>query len=310
MPKSKLKYQPNHESLIATRNFFATIFGSKYPTFRILLLVILFIIISGWLPELLSELLSQIVLIPSIKILSTEVSIARMIQWVICLLIIGYFIFGIKRLNKYFSPLVVNVDENPQPVKSLLVFLSPIGTISEAEKSFFREIIPEANNIDKREQIIKILSKNSKIIHAFRVVFDKNWSWAMPVKAIEYHKNWLEYLYVITSTQTHNDFDNFTKLINLFFPESNFYISEYPEGTTGINFSDVKAIYDQVNAFFDEMKKKKLKDSEILVDVTGGLVTTSIGAVMATLTRGRSAEYVSTIDRRVRTYDITYSEED
>jgi hypothetical protein len=132
----------------------------------------------------------------------------------------------------------------------------------------------------------------------------------MPVKAIEYHKNWLEYLYVITSTQTHNDFDKFTALIKLFFPESKFYISEYPEGTTGIDFSDVKAIYDQVNAFFDDMKDKKLKDSEILVDVTGGLVTTSIGAVMATLTRGRSAEYVSTIDKKVRTYDITYSEED
>ena len=310
MRKSKLKYQPNQESLIATRNFFSTIFGSKYPTFRILLLVILFIIISGWLPELLSELLSQIVLIPSIKILSTEVSIARMIQWVICLLIIGYFIFGIKRLNKYFSPLVVNVDENPQPVKSLLVFLSPIGRISEAEKNFFKERIPEANNIDKREQIIEILSNNSSIIHAFRVVFDQNWSWAMPVKAIEHHRNRLKFLYVITSTQTHNDFPYFISLLNLFFSPREFDIVEFPRGTTGIDFSDVKAIYDQVNAFFDDMKDKKLKDSEILVDVTGGLVTTSIGAVMATLTRGRSAEYVSTIDRRVRTYDITYSEED
>jgi len=87
-------------------------------------------------------------------------------------------------------------------------------------------------------------------------------------------------------------------------------IIEYPESTTGIDFSDVKAIYNQVNAFFNDMKEKKLKDSDILVDVTGGLVTTSIGAVMATLTRGRSAEYVSTIDKKVRTYDITYYEED
>ena len=141
MRKSKLKYQPNHESLIATRNFFATIFGSKSPTFRVLLLVILFIIISGWLPELLSEMLSQITSIPPIKIFSIEITLARLIQLIICILIIVYFILGIKKLNQYFSPLVVHVEENPQQVTSLLWFLSPIGKISEAEKSFFREIV-------------------------------------------------------------------------------------------------------------------------------------------------------------------------
>jgi len=305
MSKSKTKYQPNHESLIATRNFFATIFGSKNPTFRILLLVILFIIISGWLPEVLSELLTYI-----IKILSIEISFARMIQLVICFVIIGYFIFGIKRLNKYFSPLVVNVDENPQLVKSLLVFLSPIGGITDAEIKF----IKDNKNIDinSREDIIKTLSSNKDLIEKFRKddAFNKYWSWAMSVKAIEHHLGRLENLYVITSTQTHNDFDNFKKLIEMFFPSSNLNIIEYPESTTGIDFSDVKAIYNQVNAFFNDMKEKKLKDSDILVDVTGGLVTTSIGAVMATLTRGRSAEYVSTIDKKVRTYDITYYEED
>ncbi len=84
-------------------------------------------------------------------------------------------------------------------------------------------------------------------------------------------------------------------------------IIEYKKG--GIDFQDVKEIFNTIEEIYRELAQEDIKEKEIIVDVTGGQVPTSIGAAMATLSRGRQFQYVSTKDKSIILYDIGYFED-
>lgn len=295
----KTKYQLGHESLIATRNIISSIFGTKNPTLSVIIIALCVFLISDWFPETISYILNQL-----FKSSPNPDLIAIILKIIFLIIFILALIIFLRRIGVIFSPITVVVDNNPPRAKVLLIFLSPIGpqTLADARKQKVQNLLNIKNN---NLQNFEVEKKN------FLSEFS-SWSWEMPRLAIETHKDRLEKLYVLPSRESYYDFDYFKNIISLIFHDKKFEIELWPTNTKGVDFSDIKEIFDLVNRFYDEMRTtmKGIKENDIMIDITGGLVTTSVGAALATLTRGRAAEYVSTIDKIVRTYDITYSEED
>lgn len=122
MKMKRPKYQPSAESVIAFRNFLATILGQKYLVPLIFILLILFILVSAWLPELLTSFFSE-----NIKIF---IQIATVALFFLILIIYG------NKAKKFLSPIKVLADDNNPPIaKVLLIFLSPLGGPGNTRRS-------------------------------------------------------------------------------------------------------------------------------------------------------------------------------
>lgn len=122
MKMKRPKYQPSAESVIAFRNFLATILGQKYLVPLIFILLILFILVSAWLPELLSSIFPE--------------KLTKYIELVtIALFFLILIIYG-NKAKKFLSPIhVIADDKNPPIAKVLLIFLSPLGGPGNTRRS-------------------------------------------------------------------------------------------------------------------------------------------------------------------------------
>lgn len=298
MTKREAKYQPNAENIIAVRNLLASIFGTKNPTLKAVILAVLVFILAGWLPDTLSLLIGLL--------FKDNASFLLIIKAVIVVGLIIYFFKELKKVNIHFSPLEVRVEDNPAQAKVLLLFLSPIGPKDKADDRM--KLLDNLYNPSVDEET------NKKEVDKFMSDDFTRWPWYMPIKAIEKHLARLEIIYIITSKQTCPQYEYFQKLFDIYLKyygnSKKVELSLWPNDSDGEEFSDIRHIFNLVNSFYDEMYKHNYKNNDIIVDVTGGMVPTSIGATMATLAKGRTAQYVSTMDYKVRTYDLTYREED
>lgn len=196
----------------------------------------------------------------------------------ISLLILLFIGIQLKNALKYERGIEV-ISEEPGKVDVLAVFLSPLN----------RKLKPG--------HIEDALSNNE---------LDKNTlegtEWEMPIKAIEYHLDKLKSVYVFTSKQTTKLMPLFTETIKRLFPSIE--VVEYKPG--GIEFQDIKEVFESVEELYRNLKAKNIKEESILVDITGGQATNSIAAAIATLAIGRKFQYVSTRDKKIYCYDIGY----
>jgi hypothetical protein len=127
----------------------------------------------------------------------------------------------------------------------------------------------------------------------------------MPLKAIEYHQQRLEILYVFTSSGEMGS----TSLLALFKKVVGRLYPALPVRSViqdGINFEDVKQVFNVVESFYTRAKNDGYQESDIIVDVTGGQKPNSIGASIATLITGRKFQYISTGSKEVLAYDVWY----
>lgn len=229
----------------------------------------LIFIVTGWLPDGIAELLRGEWLESSYKL---TISLA-------ILFFIGY---TLKRALKHEGRIEV-ISEPPSRAKILALFLSPL----------FRNLKPK----DIEEAINKGDFSRNKLNGS---------EWEMPVIAIEYHSP--EVLYVLTSrgdVGTHNLMPLFETTIKNLFPSLK--IIEFKEG--GIEFEDIKEVFNSIDKLYEEAKSKGFKEDEIIVDITGGQKTNSIAAAVATLAIGRKFQYVSTRDKKLLSHDVGYFKE-
>jgi len=301
MRKKGSKYQPASESVIAARNFLATLFGQKYFAPVVFILLFLFVLVSGWLPETVASIFPH----------KTQMFI-KTGATVIFFIILVYY--GLKA-KKYLAPLqVITDDANPPIAKVLLLFLSPLGGQGNLRNHLLDDLYkivtdPEKNDKDKKDARDN-LQNNMKSPNP-------PWSWEMPAIAIAHHAPRLESVYVVPSEQTINDYDYFKKFVTVYFYGQKFgersindiVFNLWPKPTTGIRFDAIDKIFECVNGFYDRLNKIKIRPEDAVVDITSGMVPTSVGAAIATMTRGRQAEYVHTRDKKVISYDITYRED-
>lgn len=281
MPKERVAYQKSHENIIAIRNIISSIFGTKNPTLKAILFAMGVFIFAGWFPELLSSLFGLIFKNNEFTIISIKIAFL--------IFIISYFIYEIKKSNLFLSPLKVFVNEEPAPVKVLLIFLSKLN--------------------DKDLNTVKNLCE--KDISNFQDEYKANklytCSWHMPITAITHHLSSLEKVYVVASEQTIKSYKIFETLINKYFNKNDNFVALWPEESQGQDFSNIEQIFDIISNFY--IKMNNYNESDVLVDITGGLVITSVAASLAALATGRPVQYVSTMDMKVRTYELVYSQE-
>lgn len=201
---------------------------------------------------------------------------------IVSLAILLFIGFRLKKAIKYKGKIEVK-SETLSPVKVLAVFLSPL----------YRKL--KSNDI---EQALtnKTFSKDTLT----------GTEWEMVIRAIEHHSEKLKVLYVLTSQMTSPLIPLFKQVVNKLF--LSIEVREFKD--RGIEFQDIKEVFESVEELYNRVKEEGYKEEEIIVDVTGGQVTNSIAGAIATLTFGRKFQYVSTRDKKVISYDIGYFEEE
>lgn len=234
---------------------------------------ILIFIVAGWLPDGIAELFQK-------------ECISGVCKIVVSLSILFYIGLQLKKATKYSGKIEV-ISEPPHQAKALAIFLSVLSMQEDAQK---RQL----------EAIEKVLSDKDLL----QKEIEKT-SWYMPIIAIKYHEQSLKFLYVFTSSGKNPSsslMPTFKRVINTIFSGIN--VEEFPKG--GMDFENVKEVFEKVEEFYQEMKNKGLNENDIIVDITGGQKTNTIAAAISTLARGRKFQYVSTRDKKVISYDIGY----
>ena len=85
------------------------------------------------------------------------------------------------------------------------------------------------------------------------------------------------------------------------------------EFAIGVNFESIDEVAQSAIAAYESLRLRGFESHEIIIDVTGGQKTTSIGGALLSSARGIPIQYVSTKPdenegHRVRTYHISYSQ--
>jgi hypothetical protein len=153
---------------------------------------------------------------------------------------------------------------------------------------------------------------------------DLLWNWQMPLTAIHRHRGKLEKVVLICSDSKtsiggvhhfvrfcrryeglrHIEFLVYCRTSSprlLPVPEKNLGTKE------GFDFDSFEQLSGAVWGIIAELKKDGARESEIMIDFTGGKKVTSIVAASATFNRRIIAQYVNTRDMRVTGYDVILS---
>lgn len=260
--------------------------GIKHFNIWAILFVLSISLALSWFPDGLANLIEKRFSLGVIKL--SVASIIVMVIWLI--------------LRKYIvSQKIEVICEEPTPVRALAIFLSTLILYGEKKnrtspQELIETLIQSVNHTDL------INSQNTEEILA-------DTSWEIPLIVIRHHAPTLEYLYVITSSGnkgTTYQMELFTKTVNALFPKVK--VIELVKG--GVDFEDVKAVFQAVERFYTEVSAKGIKQENALVDITGGQKTTSVAGAIATLATGRRFQYVSTESKRVLAYDVGYFAQD
>lgn len=199
---------------------------------------------------------------------------------------------------------VMRQFDAPAKVRGLILFLSPPGkgrAILEEER--------EGPGFD------------SKTGEFFRYLQGPNRSaWQMPLEAIHYHRERIEYVVVITSADradgdpetddrargTWRDLDLFRDTVAR--------LDCSPELLTvdrcahGVDFENAALLVDAIEEAYQLLDGHGLSGRDVLIDITGGQKVATVAGAASALADGRLFQYVSTHDHRPRTYDVTYGD--
>ena len=211
----------------------------------------------------------------------------------------------------------VHVTSNPQPVRVLILFLSPPAVGSPDDRENQREIVDTLAGSVLDKQIRNRLGASP---------------WRMPVEAIAHHYMRLETVIVMPSTDgvalntgaaipngTYRHMAAFKSLIRRLTdgldrrPEV-LSLAEYLEDDAfeqGLGFEDIKQCVAVLNRLYQSLRRREVRERDILIDITGGQKPNSVaGAAAAITVPGREFQYISTHDKTVQAFDVTQVLED
>lgn len=235
-----------------------------------LLMVVLFFLGAGWLPDAVTNLL-----LPGGNTLAGVFQLTGSAA--------VFFTFGwiVARKVKEVQQVRV-ISAIPPSARNLIIFLStPNPDHMAAIKSSV-----ESGNVSPG-------------------IFTKT-SWEMPYLAIKHHAERLEELYVFTSSGargSHQLFDCFKTACKHLFP--GIIVQELDEH--GIDFEDIEIVHNKLDALYAAFDERNIYGpQDVMIDITGGQKPNSIAGAMATLSEGRRFQYVSKKDdsNQVLSYDL------
>jgi hypothetical protein len=224
------------------------------------------------------------------------------VQWFV---IIGFPVllaFMLRKTRAMTKDIIPEVEcelvdrESVQRVGCLILFLSPPGK----DKEQLQQWLDDANLKG---------SLNTRLA-------EMQGAWRMPFEAIALHSGRLKQVAVVCSSDmetkqdgTWRNFELFRKIIHhlLGTEEVNiFNAMKQLEDKDGVDFENADELVKLVNGVYRRFDELHHKDSDILVDITGGQKVPTIAGAAIALAEGRRFQYVSTRDYKVRLYNVTY----
>jgi uncharacterized DUF497 family protein len=255
--------------------------SKKRYSFSALKYLILSILVAAWLPDGIMLILNSI---------TEKLKISQMLLGIFVVIISILIIFGSYKKMKsiVLSRKIEVVREEAIKSKVLILFLSSIRNEDETRKI-----------IDGNVELDKLM-----------VELENN-QWKMPLIAINHHLPKLEKVIVLTSKAkstpgSDSNFKLFNDMINKFYKDRK--IKVIPK--KGLDFEDVKAVFEQIDDIYLELKKEQIKDRDVILDVTGGQKPNSVAGALATYVYDRKFQYISTNSKEVYSYDMVPVKED
>jgi hypothetical protein len=269
------------------KKFAESIVGSKNFGWLSVLYLCLYFIASAWFAEGVAKYIDYLLNGCGSAVVNYKLLISIFI-------IFSFWLFIANIVQGDNDKIVVNNDQS-LPVRRLVLFLSNFQKFAGNESS-----MSNSDGVTK-ESLEKALGDNS--FH-FNLLF--NTSWEMPFRAIQHHISKLQYIVLVASSggrRSSLESGLFIKLVHALYP--NIRIEEQV-----VDFENLEQIFDLINHVYEKAQQEGLKDSDVLVDITGGQKTNSIAAAIATLAIGRQFEYITTGEKIVRSYDVGYFSRD
>ena len=233
------------------------------------------------------------------------------------LIYIAFFIFMVcllfKQRHSFFRPHTRYLSsEDAEKRKHLVLFLSNL-----------RKELEDTNGIPKGLELSGHITKDLRTIEAFKKSDrGKQWSWEMPLRAINYHYGPLETVNLICSKESLFQLNLFKNICGRYdqFKDITFYVlakkSGHSElislsspndmgGYEGFDFESFDELSSAMWLLLRKFKKKGYPEHEIMIDITGGQKPTSIVGASLTFNRKIKAQYIQTnTPYKALSYDV------
>jgi len=275
---------------------FGQLFRSPTTAFVFGGIIIALSIVAGWIPDGLATIFFE----------KNKLQGFIMLIFALTVLFILIFLGYILRHSLEW----VFEEYEPNPKKGLILFLSPLSEKKLPEKASPKEIFLEYFEKLKKENItldkleIKLINKQRS------EAANKLGSWAMPTKAIQHHRKNLQKVIVLTSETSSEQFPLFKEFIEIIYPTLKGKIEEIEVKPKKENislknsFEDLEAVAEAVNKAYKELENEKIDARDVIIDVTGGQKSNSIAAAILTVLDNKEFQYISTVDYKLRAYDV------
>ena len=186
-----------------------------------------------------------------------------------------------------------------------------IMAVSKSSREFELDLAGKTKNINLKSQdnewkavtLSGDITKDYKALEATNVF----WNWEPILRGVDIHVSHVEHVRLLVS-QGGSDCqaEDMIKLLGLYLP--NACIKSLP----AITFSEPEEVLGEIRKAIEELCGKVGGEENIMIDVTGGSKTTSIGSAVATLYHPKAAfQYVLTdTDKRVLSFNVTATSQD
>ncbi len=247
--------------------------AGELVNWKSLVAAVLIAVIFGWIPDGLTG------LIYNITKSSNFVAGVQITTATIILLLIFFYARSQAKVQLLYR--VEPINKDMKRFKALVIFLSSVK----------EELMPECRKISSMED--------------FKLI-KKPLAWEMPLIALREHIESLEILVVMSSKESHAQINEFKELAKRIFPtvERLEILTPNP-----VNFENIEKIQESLEEVYKGLEGKGLKESDILIDITGGQKPVSIaGASTTVIYPNRYFQYVSTNTKEVRIYNMNILE--
>jgi hypothetical protein len=160
-------------------------------------------------------------------------------------------------------------------------------------------------NFEFSFSVKEVKPKDIKGLIMFLSNWDKNSNkcpWEMQLKVLEEY-SLIKYIYVIGSKNSYYQISQFESLVKKFFKDINVIPHK-----DAIDFENLEESIKAIEEGFKCLKEKGLKDSQILIETTGGQKIQSIAGAFFSSTYDRYFVYVSTNTKEVKVFDVIIRE--
>jgi len=223
--------------------------------------------------------------------------------WINCKLAIPYlFIFALLFIMLYnlrsaFLNAYALYRHEAEPHKAMIILVSALNIMPEKKNNNFPWTISSKGaeatiNGASLENDINLLEKEKPK--------GLRWNWQQLMRSLLPHQQTLQIIYLLGSPDiigkiktiegSHKHLNLAEELIKQYL-KGDIKIKQYP----AVSFEDFDNLIISINRCIEEIKSKdKIKEKDILIEITGGQKTASIAGAMATLNTRVTFQYVDT----------------